>query len=128
MSLGRIIVSAETPVPAANPDESMINASDDETVVRVTVGEGMIFAFGEKGEKGDKGDKGDPGSSGSSAWGQITGTLSEQTDLQDALNAKANTSTLGTMAAVNDAASDDGYYVRRNGAWVSLASLDSVGY
>ena len=32
------------------------------------------------------------GGGGSSEWGQITGTLSDQTDLQDALNAKMNTS------------------------------------
>jgi len=33
---------------------------------------------------------------GSSAWGSITGTLSAQTDLQNALNAKENTITAGT--------------------------------
>lgn len=31
-------------------------------------------------------------------WGDITGTLSDQTDLQSALNAKANTSSLATVA------------------------------
>ena len=36
------------------------------------------------------------GSSG--AWGSITGTLSNQTDLQNALNAKQNTITTGTTA------------------------------
>ena len=36
------------------------------------------------------------GASGSSAWGDITGTLSDQTDLQSALNAKASIS--GTPA------------------------------
>jgi hypothetical protein len=40
-------------------------------------------------DKGDKGDKGDPGAS---VWGAITGTLSSQTDLQNALNLKSNTS------------------------------------
>lgn len=38
------------------------------------------------------------GSGGSSAWGSITGTLSSQTDLQTALNAKQNTITTGTTA------------------------------
>lgn len=33
---------------------------------------------------------------GSSTWGSITGTLSNQTDLQNALNAKQNTITFGT--------------------------------
>lgn len=36
--------------------------------------------------------------SGSAAWGGITGTLSDQTDLQTALNAKAATSSLATVA------------------------------
>jgi nitrogen fixation protein len=35
---------------------------------------------------------------GGSAWGSITGTLSNQTDLQTALDAKANTSSLATVA------------------------------
>lgn len=73
-----------------------------------------------------------------STWGAITGTLSDQTDLQNALNAKANAAdlgdlaaqdtvdyqtevtnkpTLGTMASVNDAPSDSKEYVRKNGAW-----------
>ncbi len=63
------------------------------------------------------------GGGGSSVWGNITGTLIDQTDLQSALNLKANTSalaavalsgayndltgkpTLGTAAALNVAAS-----------------------
>lgn len=35
--------------------------------------------------------KGNGGGSGDAVWGSITGTLSDQTDLQTALNAKANT-------------------------------------
>jgi hypothetical protein len=38
------------------------------------------------------------GGGGSSAWGSITGTLSSQTDLQSAFNAKANSSSLATVA------------------------------
>ena len=38
------------------------------------------------------------GGGGGAAWGAITGTLSAQTDLQTALNAKANTSSLATVA------------------------------
>jgi len=34
------------------------------------------------------------GGGGGGSWGSITGTLSSQTDLQTALNAKVNTSTL----------------------------------
>jgi hypothetical protein len=42
-----------------------------------------------------QGEQGEPGSGGgSTAWGGITGTLPNQTDLQNALNAKANTSAL----------------------------------
>lgn len=65
------------------------------------------------------------GGGGSSVWGNITGTLADQTDLQAALDAKANTSalaavalsgayadltgkpSLGTAAALNVAASGD---------------------
>lgn len=44
------------------------------------------------------------GGGGSSAWGAITGTLSNQTDLQSALNAKANTSgSLSQFAATTSA-------------------------
>lgn len=35
------------------------------------------------------------------AWGEITGTLANQTDLQTALNTKANTASLGTLATQN---------------------------
>lgn len=38
------------------------------------------------------------GGGGSSTWGSITGTLSNQTDLQNALNDKANISSLGSAA------------------------------
>ena len=61
------------------------------------------------------------GADGASAWGQITGTLSDQTDLQDALDAKANSADLGTMAGIDDAPSNGNEYVRKNGDW-SVAS------
>jgi hypothetical protein len=41
-------------------------------------------------------------SSGSVAWGSITGTLSNQTDLQAALNGKANTSHTHTASQISD--------------------------
>ena len=47
----------------------------------------------------------------------ITGNISDQTDLQSALNAKANTADLGDMAFEDDALSDGKEYVRKNGAW-----------
>ena len=39
------------------------------------------------------------GPSGDTVWGDITGNLSNQTDLQNALNAKANSSDLATVAS-----------------------------
>lgn len=42
------------------------------------------------------------GGSGSATWGGIAGTLSNQTDLQNALNAKANTSSLATVATTGN--------------------------
>lgn len=45
-----------------------------------------------------KGEKGDPGGS---TWGNIDGTLSDQTDLKTALDAKAATSELGAAAFSN---------------------------
>jgi hypothetical protein len=42
----------------------------------------------------------------STAWGAITGTLSSQTDLQTALDAK-----------IPDAPSDGSYYMRKDAAW-----------
>lgn len=44
----------------------------------------------------------DAGGGGSVAWGAITGTLSNQTDLQNALNLKADISSLGAVAFSND--------------------------
>lgn len=54
-------------------------------------------------QKGDKGSGGGGGgSSGGGAWGEITGTLSDQTDLQAALDAKQTLdSTLTSLAAYN---------------------------
>lgn len=46
-----------------------------------------------------KGEKGEPGGS---TWGNISGTLSNQTDLNTALNGKADTSGLGAVAFSND--------------------------
>ena len=43
---------------------------------------------GEQGPQGPKGDKGDPGEATSLAWGNITGNLSDQTDLKNALDNK----------------------------------------
>lgn len=46
-----------------------------------------------------KGEKGDPGGA---TWGNISGTLSNQTDLNAALSGKANTEDLGAVCFTND--------------------------
>lgn len=58
-------------------------ARSQATVQNVGTEEDAVFNFGiPQGEKGDIGE---------AAWGDITGTLSNQTDLQNALNAKQDT-------------------------------------
>ena len=69
------------------------------------------------GPAGPVGPQGPAGPSGQGAWGTITGDISEQTDLQDALDLKANTADLGDMAMVDDAPSNGLEYVRKNGDW-----------
>lgn len=46
---------------------------------------------GIQGAQGDAGPQGDAGAQGVNTWGSITGVLSSQTDLQNALDAKQNT-------------------------------------
>ena len=60
------------------------------------------------------------GNGAPTVWGDITGTLSNQTDLQNALDAKADTADLGGMASENDAPSDGKTYGRKNGAWAEV--------
>ena len=51
--------------------------------------------------------KGGGGGGGAATWGQITGTLSDQTDLQNALNAKADSSSVPT--STSDLTNDSGF-------------------
>ena len=69
------------------------------------------------GPVGPVGPQGPAGPSGQGAWGTITGDISEQTDLQNAFDLKANTADLGDMAMVDDAPSNGLEYVRKNGDW-----------
>lgn len=68
--------------------------------------------------------------SGGSVWGNITGTLSAQTDLQAALDGKSGTghqhtlsdiTDAGTIASEDDAPSDGNTYGRLNGGWAVAA-------
>lgn len=66
--------------------------------------------------------------SGGGTWGSITGTLSDQTDLQNALNAKANTSTLATVESTTTAskAYAVGDYLVYNGIlYKVISAIDS---
>ena len=60
---------------------------------------GDTGATGPQGIQGDKGDTGDTGPTGPvSAWGTIQGTLSNQTDLQTALDGKVDENVAWTDA------------------------------
>ena len=63
------------------------------------------------------------------SWGDINGTLANQTDLQTALSSKANTSDLGDLAYEDDAPSDSKEYVRKNGVWSeATGGISSVAW
>ena len=70
-----------------------------------------------------------PQSGGGGTWGSITGTLSDQTDLQNALNAKANTSTLATVESTSTAsqAYAVGDYLVYNGILYKVISAINSG-
>lgn len=59
---------------------------------------------------------------GKAAWGSITGTLTDQADLREALAAKANRNSLGEMAYVNDVPNDVFTYGRKGDQWVQIDS------
>ena len=83
------------------------------TVTSSSVMVGLPTLVGPAGPQGPQGPAGPSGG----VWGEIEGTLTDQTDLQDALDLKANTADLGEMAEVDDAPSDSKEYVRKNGTW-----------
>ncbi len=61
--------------------------------------------------------------SASTAWGAITGTLSAQTDLQSALNAKAASSHAHTVSDITASGTADATtYLRGDGSWASPPS------
>lgn len=77
------------------------------------------------------------GTSSSVAWGAITGTLSNQADLQSALNAKANTThthaagdvTTGTFstARLGSGTADTTKYLRGDGSWQTVSASVAWG-
>lgn len=76
---------------------------------------GLIAAAGAPGQNGQNGTG---GGGGSTDWGNIGGTLSNQTDLQTALNAKQPLdSDLTAIAALTP--SDDDILQRKAGAWTN---------
>lgn len=68
---------------ALTPAEGMVIYNETDTVVQVYQGAAWV----------------DYGGGGGGTWGTITGTLSDQTDLQAALDAKASTTALGNHEA-----------------------------
>lgn len=79
------------PPPADNPDRGPTAGSGNSFLVHFPNSVSLFL-------RGDGTWALPPGGGGGSVWGGITGTLSAQTDLQNALNLKANTSSLATVA------------------------------
>ena len=82
-----------TPYNATNPNGYISSASvstlTDVTLSNLANGQGLIYnSTSQKWENQTI-------QSGGGTWGSITGTLSNQTDLQNALNAKADSSSIG---------------------------------
>ena len=67
--------------------------------------------------KGEKGDQGDPGPAGADEWGEITGNIADQTDLQNALNGKQNKLTAGSNITISGdtISATDTTYIAGNG-------------
>ena len=84
---------------------------------------------GETGSQGPQGPQGPQGDPGQSIWGTITGTLSDQTDLNTALAAKDNASNIATIEATSSAsqAYAVGDYLVYNGQLYSVTAAISVG-
>ena len=53
-------------------------------------------------------------------WGNVSGNIVDQTDLQGVLDAKVDTNDLGDMAYIDDAPSDGKEYTRKNNTWTEI--------
>lgn len=83
-------------------DQGIQGPKGDQGIQGVKGDTGLQGLKGDQGIQGIQGVKGDTGATGpGAAWGTMTGTLSAQTDLQAALNLKANASSLGTASVAN---------------------------
>lgn len=81
---------------------------------------------GEKGAKGDRGPQGpqgEPGQDGASHWGEITGILSNQVDLYNALNGKQENLVSGTNIKTinNQSVLGSGNLVVDTGTWGNIS-------
>ena len=76
----------------------------EKNAVTVTASQQMISFPTLVGPIGPVGPQGPAGPSGQGAWGTISGDIAEQTDLQDALDAKANSADLGDLASQDQVA------------------------
>ena len=106
-------------------------AGSDATVVNRGTETDALLDFGIP-----RGEKGESGGGGGGAWGEITGTLSDQTDLQNALDLKATLVSLAPALPTSGTISDGIYYdsaydrfvVYRNGyLWLRM-TLGQVVY
>ena len=70
-----------------------------------------------------KGEKGDKGESVSAEWGTITGNLSAQTDLKNALDSKANTTDIPTKTS--DLTNDSGFLVENDLQMTKTADVEN---
>ena len=107
-----------TPYSSANPDGFISSASltalTDVTISNAQDGQALVY-------DSTAGKWINSSSSGSPAWGSISGTLSDQTDLKNALDAKQSTSTAVTHTASSAVGSASRpVYIASNGAATTI--------
>lgn len=78
---------------------------------------------GPKGDRGPQGPQGEPGQDGASQWGEITGILSNQVDLYNALNGKQENLVSGTNIKTvnNQSILGSGNLVVDTGTWGNIS-------
>lgn len=126
------------PPTADNPDRAQVTGSGNDFVVTFTQGQVLKYLRQDGTWSVPPG-----GGGGSAVWGGITGTLSDQTDLQSALNLKANAAsisavgysgayadltgkpTLGTVSPINLNASTS-QFLRGDGTWATVTDVNAV--